>query len=62
MKDIPYDSYEKILRALINDGYTEEEAEILICDVIEDQRYFDDVAKRVHKILTEDIKDKFKPS
>lgn len=56
MKNTPYDSYETIFEALIAFGYSEEEAEQLICDVIEDQRYFDEVQKKVHKILNEDLK------
>lgn len=56
MKNTPYDSYEAILEALLEFGYSEEEAEQLICDVIEDQRYFDEVQKRVHRILNEDLK------
>ena len=56
MKNTPIDSYEVIFEALIEFGYSEEQAEQLICDVIEDQRYFDDVQKRVGKIINEDLK------
>ena len=56
MKNTPYDSYEAIFEALIAFGYSEQEAEQLICDVIEDQRYFDEVQKKVHKILNEELK------
>ena len=45
------DSYEIIINALLADGYTEEEAEQLICDVIEDQIEFSNFAERVHEII-----------
>ena len=56
MKNTPLDSYEVIFEALIAFGYSESEAEQLICDVIEDQRYFDEIQKKVHKILNEELK------
>ena len=51
MKNIPYDSYDKIFEALIAFGYNEEEAEQLICDVILDQKDLDNIAQRIHRIL-----------
>lgn len=56
MKNVPLDSYDKILEALMAYGYSEEESMQLICDVIEDQRDMDNIAERLHKIYKEDIK------
>ncbi len=53
MKNIPYDSYEIILEALTDKGYTEVEAELIICDVIEDQIEFSNIADRLHSIIVE---------
>lgn len=58
MKNTPYDSYDIIFDALLDAGYSESEAEQLICDVIEDQKDFDDIAKRIHKILQKDLKNR----
>ncbi len=51
MNMIPFESYGKIFDALIDAGYSEEEAEQLICDVITDQRDFDNYGERIHSIL-----------
>ena len=58
MKNIPFDSYDKIFEALLAFGYTEEESEQLICDVILDQKDLDNVAENIHKILKEDLKNR----
>ena len=58
MKNKPYDSYDKIFEALLAFGYSGSEAERMICDVIEDQKDFDDIAGRIHKILEEDLKNR----
>ena len=57
MKNIPYSSYDIVFNALIEHGYTEDEAEQLICDIIEDQIEYSNFADRVHTIIKE-IKDK----
>ncbi len=51
MNRIPFESYGKIFDALLEAGYTEEEAEQLLCDVITDQRDFDNYGERIHRIL-----------
>ena len=48
-----YDSYDIIFNSLIRDGYSEKEAEQLICNVIEDQISFSNFAERIHRIITE---------
>lgn len=53
MKNTPYDSYDKIFYALLNDGYSETEAEQIICDVIDDQIEFTNFAERIHSIIEE---------
>lgn len=55
MKNEIIDSYETILNALVKDGYSEEEAEQLICNVIEDQISFSNYAERIHRIIKEEI-------
>lgn len=53
MKNIPYDAYDVVLDALLDKGYSESEAEVIICQIIEDQKEFDDIAKRIHNIITQ---------
>ena len=55
MKNELLDSYEIIFNSLIKDGCSEEEAEQLICNVIEDQISFSNYAERIHRIITEEI-------
>ena len=55
MKNELLDSYEIIFNSLIKEGYSEEEAEQLICNVIEDQIFCSNFAERIHRIITEDI-------
>ena len=50
---IDYSSYEAIFHALLKDGYSEQEAEELICDVIEDQIDFTNYAEQIHSIIKE---------
>ena len=50
MKNVPYNSYNIIFESLIDSGYSESESEQIICDVINDLRNMDDVAKRLHLI------------
>lgn len=45
--------YEIIFNALLNNGYTENEAEELICEVIEEQIEYSNFAERIHSILCE---------
>ncbi|MBR3251885.1 MAG: hypothetical protein IKF80_09265 [Erysipelotrichaceae bacterium] len=45
--------YESIFHALLKDGYSEQEAEELICAVIEEQIGFTNYADRIHSILKE---------
>ena len=54
MKDLS--PYETIFNALIKDGFSEQEAEELICEVIEEQKDYDNVAERIHKMIVEEIK------
>ena len=51
MKNTLFSSYEIIFNALLVDGYSEEEAEQLICDVIEDQIEMDNIARNIHNII-----------
>ena len=46
-------SYMVVFDALIEVGYTEKEAEQLICDIITEQREYDDYADRIHNIVKE---------
>ncbi|MBR0418179.1 MAG: hypothetical protein IJI66_03320 [Erysipelotrichaceae bacterium] len=55
MKSVVLDSYEIIFNSLIKEGYSEEEAEQLICNVIEDQISFCNYAERIHNIIQEEI-------
>ncbi len=48
--------YETIFSALIKDGFSEHEAEELLCEVIEDQKGYDNIAERIHKMIEEEIK------
>lgn len=50
-----FDVYNKIFNALLNDGYIEQEAEELICQVIHDQKDMDDIADRIHKIIQDEV-------
>lgn len=50
-----FEAYDKIFNALLNDGYTEQEAESLICQVIQDQKEMDDIANNIHKNLETNI-------
>ena len=45
--------YEVVFHALLKDGYSEQEAEDLICAVIEEQIDFTNYAERIHSILKE---------
>lgn len=45
--------YEAVFHALLKDGYSEQEAEDLICAVIEEQIDFTNYAERIHSILKE---------
>ena len=54
MKNIPYNSYNIIFESLLDSGYSETEAEQLICDVINDQREIDHVSERLHTIYKKD--------
>ena len=45
--------YEAVFHALLKDGYSEQEAEGLICAVIEEQIDFTDYADRIHSIIKE---------
>ena len=55
MKNELLDSYEIIFNSLIREGYSEEEAEQLICNVIEDQISCSNFAERIHRIITDEI-------
>lgn len=46
-----FETYDIILNALLNNGYTEQKAEELICQVIVDQKDMDDIASNIHKII-----------
>ena len=59
MNRIPYESYGKIFDALIEAGYSSEEAEQLLCDMIADQRDFDNYGERIRRIL-QDLKEDLK--
>ncbi len=61
MNRTPYVSYQIIFDTLTDAGYSEAEAEQLLCDVIHDQREFDDYASRIHQIL-KDLNDEDKRS
>ena len=50
---IDYSFYEAIFHALLKDGYSEQEAEELICVVIEEQINFANYAERIHSIIKE---------
>ena len=50
---IDYSSYEAIFHALLKDDYSEQEAEELICVVIEEQINFANHAERIHSIIKE---------
>ena len=50
---IDYSSYEAIFHALLKDDYSEQEAEELICVVIEEQINFANYAERIHSIIKE---------
>ena len=52
-KYIDYGPYESIFHALMKDGYSEQEAEDLICDVIEEQIDFTNYAEQIHSIIKE---------
>ena len=54
MNRIPKTSYMIVFDALLEVGYSEEEAEQLLCDIITDQRNYDNYAQRLHNIL-EDV-------
>ena len=45
--------YEVAFHALLKDGYSEQEAEDLICAVIKEQIDFTNYAERIHSILKE---------
>ena len=45
--------YEAVFHALLKDEYSEQEAEELICAVIEEQIDFTNYAARIHSILKE---------
>ena len=45
--------YEAVFHALLKDGYSEQEAEELICAVIEEQINFTNYAERIHPIIKE---------
>ncbi len=51
-------SYDIILDSLMKNGYEETEAEELIAEVIEDQYFFDAVAKVTHYLYMEEAKPK----
>ena len=51
MKKTSFNSYDIIFNALLADGYSEEESEQLICDVIEEQIEMNKIAERVHNII-----------
>lgn len=59
MKNIPYDSYSTVFDCLIDAGYSEEESEQLIADIIEDQIEFTNFAERLHLILKETVKNNY---
>ena len=46
-----FEAYNIIFEALLDKGYTEQEAEELICQVIVDQKDMDDIASNIHKII-----------
>ena len=54
MKNIPYNSYNIVFESLLDSGYSESEAEQLICDVINDQREMDCVSERLHNVYKEE--------
>ena len=56
MKITPFESYEIVFDALLEKGYTETEAEQIICDIIEDLKEMDNIALKVHSILQEQKK------
>ena len=51
MNEFNKNSYKTIFDVLLENGYSEQEAEKLICDVIEDQNRFTDYADRIHTII-----------
>lgn len=52
-KIIDYNPYDSIYCALLKDGYSENEAEELIADVIEEQLMFTEIADKLHSIIEE---------
>ena len=52
-KYLDYSPYESIFHALMKNGYPEQEAEDLICAVIEEQIDFTNYAERIHSIIKE---------
>ncbi len=52
-KYLDYSPYESIFHALMKNGYPEQEAEDLICAMIEEQINFANYAERIHSIIKE---------
>ena len=50
-KNIDNSPYESIFHALLKDGYSEQDAEELLCRVIEEQIEFTNFADRIHLII-----------
>ena len=48
-----YTAYQIVFNALIKAGYEENEAEEILCQVIQDQIDYTDFADRIHKIIEE---------
>jgi len=44
-------SYEIVFESLLNEGYSEKEAEILLCEVIDEQRKLTKLADQIDQIL-----------
>ena len=53
MDSIPKTSYMIVFDALLEAGYSEQEAEQLIADIVADQRDYDNYADRIHEIVKE---------
>ncbi len=51
-------SYDIILNSLMKNGYEETEVEELISEVIEEQYFFDAMAKVTHYLYMEEVKSK----
>ena len=51
-------SYDIILDSLMKNGYEEAEAEELISELIEEQYFFDAMAKVTHYLYMEEVKSK----